>query len=75
MIGGDNPFFALFSKILKSGEKMKNIVLASTSPRRQELLENVGLVFDIIAPDYDENILNKSFSYELKFMEIIGKWQ
>lgn len=44
---------------------MKNIVLASTSPRRQELLENVGLVFDIIAPDYDENILNKSFSYEL----------
>ena len=44
---------------------MKNIVLASTSPRRQELLENVGLIFDIVSPDYDENILNKSFSYEL----------
>lgn len=44
---------------------MKNIVLASTSPRRQELMENIGLVFDIFAPDFDENILNKSFSYEL----------
>lgn len=44
---------------------MKNIVLASTSPRRQELLENLGLLFDIVSPDFDENILNKSFSYEL----------
>ncbi len=44
---------------------MKNIVLASTSPRRQELLENLGLIFDIVSPEYDENILNKSFSYEL----------
>lgn len=44
---------------------MKNIVLASTSPRRQELMENIGLLFDICAPDYDENILNKSFSYDL----------
>ena len=44
---------------------MKNIVLASTSPRRQELMENVGLLFDIVSPDFDENILNKSFSYEL----------
>ena len=44
---------------------MKNVVLASTSPRRQELLENVGLIFDIVAPNFDENILNKSFSYDL----------
>lgn len=44
---------------------MKHIILASTSPRRQELLENLGLFFSIVAPDYDENILNKSFSYEL----------
>ncbi len=44
---------------------MKHIILASTSPRRQELLENLGLFFSIAAPDYDENILNKSFSYEL----------
>ena len=38
---------------------MKHIILASTSPRRQELLENLGLFFSIAAPDYDENILNK----------------
>lgn len=51
---------------------MKNIVLASTSPRRQELLENIGLLFDIVAPDCDENMLNKSFSYEL-IESIAGK--
>ena len=44
---------------------MKHIILASTSPRRQELLENLGLFFSVVAPNFDENILNKSFSYEL----------
>ncbi len=44
---------------------MKQVILASTSPRRQELLENLGLLFQIIAPDYNENILNKAFCYEL----------
>ena len=44
---------------------MKHIILASTSPRRQELLENLGIIFVPVAPDYDENILNKTFSYEL----------
>ena len=43
----------------------KNFILASTSPRRQELLENLGLFFATAAPDYDENISNKSFNYEL----------
>jgi len=44
---------------------MKNIILASTSPRRREILKNTGINFSVIAPDYDENILNKTFSYEL----------
>ena len=44
---------------------MKNFILASTSPRRQDLLENLGLIFAIAAPDFDENVSNKSFSYEL----------
>lgn len=44
---------------------MKHIILASTSPRRQELLENIGLIFCPVSPNYDENILNKSFSYDL----------
>lgn len=48
-----------------SVEKMKQIILASTSPRRQELLENLGILFDAVAPDYDENIQHKSFNYNL----------
>lgn len=44
---------------------MKQIILASTSPRRQDLLENLGIVFGVVSPDYDESLLNKAFSYEL----------
>ncbi len=44
---------------------MKHYVLASASPRRRELLRKTGIIFDIVLPDYDENILNKPFSYEL----------
>lgn len=35
---------------------MKNIILASSSPRRQELLRQIGLEFEIIVPDCDEFI-------------------
>ncbi|MBR4341638.1 MAG: Maf family protein [Lachnospiraceae bacterium] len=35
---------------------MKNIVLASASPRRKELLEKTGLSFEIVVSDCDENI-------------------
>ncbi|MBQ9245425.1 septum formation protein Maf [bacterium] len=44
---------------------MKKYILASTSPRRRELLKQSGINFEIISPDYDENILNKTFSYSL----------
>lgn len=44
---------------------MNKIILASTSPRRKKLLENADIKFDIIPPDYDENIINKPFSYNL----------
>ena len=44
---------------------MKQIILASTSPRRQELLENLGILFRIVEPDYNEDILNKAFDYKL----------
>lgn len=33
---------------------MQNLVLASTSPRRHELLEKIGIVFEAIASDYEE---------------------
>lgn len=34
----------------------KKIILASTSPRRKELLSETGLVFEIIAADYEEDM-------------------
>lgn len=36
---------------------MKNIILASSSPRRKELLENLGLCFSTISVDIDESLL------------------
>jgi septum formation protein len=30
------------------------LLLASTSPRRREILEQLGIPFDVVAPDYDE---------------------
>lgn len=36
---------------------MANLILASSSPRRKELLEQVGLKFEIFSPDVDESVL------------------
>lgn len=44
---------------------MKKYILASTSPRRRELLKSAGISFEIMPPHYDENIINKIFSYQL----------
>lgn len=40
------------------GEKFrqKRMILASSSPRRRDLLERAGFIFDIISPDCDENV-------------------
>ena len=37
-------------------KKMARIILASSSPRRKELLEQVGLKFEIFRPDIDESV-------------------
>lgn len=34
---------------------MQSLILASSSPRRIELLEGMGIAFDVIAPEIDEN--------------------
>lgn len=34
----------------------KKIILASTSPRRKELLRKTGLVFDVVGSDYEEDM-------------------
>lgn len=33
---------------------MQNLILASSSPRRRELLRQIGLTFEVIPPDIDE---------------------
>ncbi len=38
---------------------MKNIILASASPRRKEILEQIGLSFDVV-PSTSEEIITKS---------------
>ncbi len=43
---------------------MKTVILASASPRRQELLRQLGVDFDVIVPDVDESI-NEVHSFEL----------
>lgn len=35
----------------------QRLILASSSPRRRELLSGCGLIFDIVSPDIDERIL------------------
>jgi septum formation protein len=35
---------------------MEKIILASSSPRRRELLASAGIPFDILAPDLDESL-------------------
>ncbi len=36
---------------------MAHLILASSSPRRRELLQQLGLEFDIYSPDIDESVL------------------
>ena len=36
---------------------MADLILASSSPRRKELLQQVGLVFETYSPDIDESVL------------------
>ena len=43
---------------------MENIVLASTSPRRKELLEKIGLKFTIIPSNYEEKLSDNIYSDE-----------
>lgn len=48
---------------------MKQIILASKSPRRREILKNVGLIFRVDAGDYEEDLSLKLKPHQLaKFL-------
>lgn len=42
----------------------KKLILASSSPRRKDILTKMGLKFEIIPSDYDEILESLDFSYE-----------
>mgnify|MGYP006286406079 CR=1 FL=1 len=52
------------SKYIKSGGKMKKIILASKSPRRQSLLKNIGVEFTVIAHEIDEDSVSEKYPEE-----------
>ena len=49
---------------------MKNIILASKSPRRREILSNAGLEFTVLTPEIDERAVVYSDSPEKYVSEI-----
>jgi septum formation protein len=51
----------------------RKIVLASKSPRRKRLLEQIGLTFEIRESEYEENMTAKSDPYELAKFLALGK--
>ncbi|MEE0944377.1 MAG: Maf family protein [Clostridia bacterium] len=44
---------------------MEKIILASASPRRSEILKNIGLRFDIVVSDADESSISENCPAEL----------
>lgn len=48
----------------------KKIILASKSPRREELLKSIGMNFEIIPSNFEENIEGKRFTR--KFIESLA---
>ena len=49
---------------------MKNIILASKSPRRKELLENIGFKFSVFEGDVDESTVPKTLEPNLYVQEL-----
>ena len=58
-------FLFKIDKIEESEEMNKKIILASASPRRKELLSSMGLEFEVIPSNVEENIEQENFSTAL----------
>ena len=43
---------------------MTKLILASNSPRRKQILKDMGLTFEVIPSNYDEKLADDIFSYE-----------
>ncbi|XP_045203745.2 probable bifunctional dTTP/UTP pyrophosphatase/methyltransferase protein [Mercenaria mercenaria] len=51
----------------------KKIVLASSSPRRKIMLEQIGLKFDIVPSNFEENLKKDSFKTPLDYVNETAK--
>ncbi|MBS7298740.1 MAG: septum formation inhibitor Maf [Eubacteriales bacterium] len=49
---------------------MEKIILASASPRRSEILKNVGLRFEVVVSDADESSISPEIGAELYVQEL-----
>lgn len=52
------------------GKNMSEIILASASPRRRELLENMGLDFSVLVSEADEDSVDKGVPPEIYVEEL-----
>jgi septum formation protein len=49
------------------------LLLASTSPQRRQILEQLGIPFDVVAPDYEEHDARRADPVELVQEHALGK--
>ena len=49
---------------------MYKFILASKSPRRKELLQNIGYEFDVVESDFDESAVSKELEPQLYVQEL-----
>ena len=49
------------------------LLLASTSPQRRKILEQLGILFDVLAPDYEEHDPPEADAVELVKEHALGK--
>ncbi|XP_071124413.1 probable bifunctional dTTP/UTP pyrophosphatase/methyltransferase protein isoform X1 [Mytilus edulis] len=51
----------------------KRIILASSSPRRKQILENIGLKFEILKSNFEENLDKSSFKSPVDYVKETAK--
>ena len=49
---------------MQAPEVIMKLILASNSPRRKQILTDMGLEFEVIPSNYDEKLSDNMFSYE-----------
>ena len=49
---------------------MVKLILASNSPRRKKILEDLGLKFEVMPSNYEEKLPDNIFSYDEKYKKI-----